>query len=214
MRFVLERVTQPDIEPVTLAEMRRHLRCYDDVTVDDDDITALIVGGRQWAESYTGRALIDQRWRLTLTDQEGAYDPVQTPPPGCYGHVDYRRGEILLRRSPALEIVSFVTVNSAGDETAVDASAYELREADSKWPRIVSLTGSGWTSGTFRVVFRAGYATREGSPQEDATVVPVAFAQAIKLWVEANYDRDEKMMAPLLETAERLLDQERCHFGL
>ena len=53
MNFTLERVTQPDIEPVTLDEMKRHLRCFMSVTDEDDDITALIVAAREWIEDYT-----------------------------------------------------------------------------------------------------------------------------------------------------------------
>lgn len=218
MRFTLERVSEPDIEPITAAEFVRNVGEFPAAaTSRADDISRLIAGAREWAEHYTGRALIDQTWRLTITDGVGAlYDPVQKPPPVGYytGQTGPRVGEILLMRSPVLAITSFVTVDASGDETAVDAATYELREQDSKWPRLVGLDGTTWGTGTFRIVFRAGYANRVASPQEDAGVVPERFKQAILLHAEAHYDRDEKMMEKLLEAAENLIAPERCHFGL
>ena len=212
MRFVLERVSQPEVEPVSLAEMKRHLREFADITENDDDITALIIGGRQWVEHETGRALVDQSWRLTLTDKFGVSDSVAAP--DCCGFLHPLASEIQLRRSPVLSITEFVTVDALGDEVEIDADTYELREADSKWPKLVGLSGASWGSGTFRITFRAGFADRTASPGEDVSVIPVTLRQAIKLWVEANYDRDEKTMKLLLDTAERLIESERCHFGL
>lgn len=218
MRFVLERLSEPEIEPVTAAEFVRNVGEFPAAATERaDDIARLIASAREWVEHDTGRALIDQSWRLTITDGVGAiYDPVQRPPPVGYytGQTGPRVGEILLMRSPVLAITSFVTVDAAGDETAVDAATYELREADSKWPRLVGLDGTTWGTGTFRIVFRAGYANRVASPQEDASVVPDRFKQAILLHAQAHYDLDEKLMDKLLAAAEGLITPERCHFGL
>ena len=68
MRYALERVSGPDIEPITLAEAKRHLGEFDDVTTRDDDVSGLIQAAREWVEDYTARALIDQTWRLTFGD--------------------------------------------------------------------------------------------------------------------------------------------------
>ena len=210
MRWVLERVSGPDIEPVTLAEAKRHLREYQDVTDNDADIEALIVGAREWAEDYTDRALVDQEWRLTFGDSS-RIDPVVAGT--LCGEADLRGTEIYLRKSPAISIVSFVTVAADGTETAVDPTTYELREADGRGPRVVALTGASWTSGIYRIVFRAGFANRALSPQEGAEVVPERFKTAIRLWVEAMYDRDDRMMPVLLKTAEGLLRAERVEMG-
>ena len=82
MLWALELVSGPEIEPVTLAEAKRHLREYDDVTTNDADITALIQGAREWVEQYTARALIDQTWRLTFGDSV-AVDRVTVPTCVC-----------------------------------------------------------------------------------------------------------------------------------
>lgn len=209
MNFVLELVSGPNIEPVTLTELKRHLRV--EHTNDDDDITALIVAGREWVEDYTGRILIDQTWRLTLTYANTLASRMLTPVT-----VDQvtSASEILLRKSPVLSIDSVVTVDSAGDETTVAADTYELREADSKWPKIFGLNGTTWTADTTKIVFRAGYANRTLSPTETASVVPTRFKQAIKLWAEAHYDRDERTMQMLLDAAKNTIAPERTNLQI
>lgn len=212
MNFRLERVTDPEVEPILLAEMKRHLRVYDDITSEDDDIDSLIVAAREWVEDYTGRALIDQQWRLTFGERV-AIDPVQQHV--CYCGVSRDSStSIYLHRSPVLAIESFVSVDAAGVETAVDEANYQLREADSRWPRVVALNGASWATGQYRIVFRAGFANRDVSPVEGAEVVPKRFLQAMKLWTEANYDRDERLMPLLLDVAERLVRPERAEIGL
>jgi hypothetical protein len=221
MNFTLERVTQPDIEPVTLAEMKRHLRCQDGVTVQDDDITALIVAAREWVEDYTARALIDQTWLLTIGDHlqgdrvRGYNLPIFS---GGFSRHEWlrwmRRGEIMLRRSPILAVTSFKSIDAAGVVSNAETDTYALREPKSKWPRLVLMNGVTWPTGTLQIEFRAGFANRIGSPKDDASVVPTRFRQAMKLWAEANYDRDQFMMALLLKVAEQIIKPERADLSL
>lgn len=220
-RFTLERVSGPEIEPVTLDEMKRHLRAYDSVSEEDADIEALITAAREWVEDYTGRALVDQTWRLTVekgTALAGALggDTVSGFPRfGLYCGLFrwLHAGEFRLRKSPVLEITSFKSVDAAGVETDVDSATYALREADSKYPRLAGLSGATWYSGTFRITFRAGFCDLTGSPQDDLSAIPVRYKQAIKLWVEANYDRDPVMMEKLLATAASIVASERTESG-
>lgn len=209
MFFLLERVTEPDIEPVDLLTMKRHLRAFDDIDTDDEAIQELITGARQWVERETGRALIDQQWRLTLTDTASALWPLS----GLCGVVNVTT-EISLRRSPVLSVESFVSVASDGTETAIAASSYEVRGGDSKYPKLVALGGASFAAGTYRIVFRAGYADRATSPVQAGEVVPVTLKQAMKLWAEAQYTRDPKTMPLLMETASALLAGENCNVGL
>jgi uncharacterized phiE125 gp8 family phage protein len=211
MRYVLERVSGPATEPVTLAEAKRHLREFSTVTDNDADITALIQGAREWVEEFTGRALIEQQWRLSIGDQ-ALVDTVSQPARYCAPR-ETLGTEIYLRKSPALAIVSFVSVDAAGVETAVDADSYALRDASSRWPRVVALNGANWSTGVYKIVFRAGYADTVSSPAQDASVVPERYKQAMKLWIEAMYDRDERMMETLLKTAEGLIRGERVELG-
>lgn len=226
MKFILERTVDPTIEPVTLAEMKVHLRTFAGDTGEDDYITGLIKGAREWVEDYSGRALFDQTWRLTIAGQYHGYvggDIVGGYRVGYYSYGagsrewEYwlRRGQILLRKSPVLSIVSFKSVDIAGVETDIDAATYELREIDSRWPRIAPLNGATWPACTdLRIVFRAGFADQDISPPDDATVVPERYKQAMKLWAEANYDRDDKTMQLYLDTAERLVKSDRSELGM
>lgn len=212
MRWQLERLSEPEIEPVTLAEMKVHLREYVSVTTRDDEITELTKAAREWVEDYTARILIDQTWRLSV-DRTGDLwlDPANTinvsaddaavTSPGLY-----------LRRSPILAVASVVTVDSDGDETEVAASEYELRAAASKFPFLVPTSTATWASANLRVTFRAGFADLTGSPQDDASVVPARFKQAIKLWTQAHYEVNE-LSARAIEIAENLIKSESGQVG-
>lgn len=213
MRFALERLTEPSIEPVTLTEAKLHLR--ESTTDRDTEITNLIIGAREWVEEFTGRAMVDQMWRLSLGDNLSPVGYLNYP--SYYGYWNWST-EIVLRRSPILSIVSFAAAGTDGIETDFSAATYQVRGANSRFPRLAALTGATWTTlipgQELRVVFRAGYADTTGSPTGSAADVPERYKQAIKLWIEANYDRNEKMMGILLDTAERLVQNERVELSL
>ena len=218
MMFTFERISNPDVEPVTLAEAKRHLKEFDGVTSRDDDIEGLIVNAREWVEDFTGRALIDQEWRLTISasDRRDGDLTVWKPKSGYVcGDYQWRRvGEIMLRKSPAMVITRFVTVDDDGVETTVDSDTYALREAGTKWPRVVALTGATWPSAAeIRIEFRAGYLEETSITQDMIDAVPQRFKQAIRLHVEAHYDRDPEMMSKLLKVAEDLIRPERVEHG-
>lgn len=222
MIFTLERVSNPDIEPVTLAEMKVHLGEFDSVTDRDSNLESLITAGREWAEEYTGRALVDQTWRLTIEQTPTTpVDSVSTPTRLVGLYIPRSQSEILLRRSPILTVDQVVTIDAAGDETVIAADTYQLRLATSKYPKLVALNAGSWSAEVTQITFRAGYVDRQSSPQQDATVVPARYKQAIKLWVEANYDRPtdwaagaDSHMDKLLKTAETLIRGERIDLSL
>lgn len=220
MIFALERVTQPDIEPLTLAEMRLHLRTFDSETVQDTKITGIIEAAREWVEGYTGRALIDQQWRLSIGHLAWPFANGGATTPGVeVGQWSPGVGGIWLRKSPVIAIVSVATVGTDYAETVVDADDYAVQEADGKWPRLLGVGESNT-----RITFRAGYANRnpdQGEPPAEppiapdtAAMVPERYKQAMFLYAEAIYDRDEKMMKPLLEAAENLIRPERCELQI
>lgn len=216
MNFLLERVTGPEIEPITLAEMKLHLRTFATDTSEDAMISGLIQGAREWVEDYTGRVLVDQTWRLTVGDVAYAFRNVDSDTVrGVYtgAWMPSSDGGVFLRKSPVIAITSFKSVDPAGVETTIAASSYELREAKSKWPRLFGLTGATW-SGPLRITYRAGFADQTGSPQDSVSVIPVRFIQAMKFWAEAMYDRDEKLMPLLLDVAERLVRPERSELQI
>ncbi len=56
----LSLVTPPTVEPLSTSEAKDHLRI--DITDDDVLIDTLIKASRQYVETYTRRALLDQTW--------------------------------------------------------------------------------------------------------------------------------------------------------
>lgn len=68
----------PGEEPVTLAEAKAWCR----IDADDEDalVAALIAAARLHVESLTGRALIEQSWRLVLECPKGRVVPLPVVP--------------------------------------------------------------------------------------------------------------------------------------
>lgn len=71
-------VSDAAIEPVTVAEVKNHLRVTDNL--EDSLIAALIASARKYVEQITRRALITQTWRLYLDDFP-ADDCIELPYP-------------------------------------------------------------------------------------------------------------------------------------
>lgn len=62
--MALFRITEPAVEPVTVAEARAWLKI--DHTSEDALLAELIAAARAEVERQTGQALINQQWRLTF----------------------------------------------------------------------------------------------------------------------------------------------------
>ena len=189
MRWLLEQLTEPEVEAVDLAWMKRELREFSEVTSRDDDIEAKIKAAREWIEQYTGQVLVDSTWRLSIERTGDMFTDYSVPAKTLYGTTLPVR-DVYLRRSPVLAITSVVTVDAEGVETAVAEADYQLRETDGKWPMLVPIGTGTWGAVNTRITFRAGYANRTGSPGDEVTVVPQRFKQAMILWVKWNYDGD------------------------
>lgn len=101
---MIEIITAPTVEPITLAQARLHLRIDDDNTADDSLITSLIIAARQSCEKYTGRALITQ----TAKQYSKACFPV------------------MLDLNAVQSITSVTVIDSDELETVLDPSEYRL----------------------------------------------------------------------------------------
>lgn len=209
MIFALQRLTEPAIEPVSLAQAIQHLREDADANqATQDEISGLITSAREWVEHETGTSLIDSYWRLTIGNGGYAYStPVPLVPPIYVTGNELPRedGSILLRRYPVIAVTKFVSVANDGTETPVDADGYVLRDAGSKRPRLFPTSGAPWASGTYIIEYRAGFANRVGSPTEGAEKVPARMKAAMRLHIQAHYDQDERTMEKLLQAAGNLL---------
>ena len=70
--------TPPAAEPVSLAEMKLHLKVETSVTADDSLIESLITAAREWCEGYQNRAYIERTIVLKMDCFE---DVIQLPAP-------------------------------------------------------------------------------------------------------------------------------------
>ncbi len=143
-------LSPPAAEPVTLADLKAHLR----VTSDDEDalITGLAVAAVRALEARGGLALMPQQWRLALDAA-----PEET---------------LFLPLSPVSAIDAVAVIDGAGDPQEVSPSLYDavlgtgarLRPAG-PWPLPAPKVGG------VHIDFTAGY--------EDAEAVPAPLKQAV-----------------------------------
>jgi uncharacterized phiE125 gp8 family phage protein len=191
--WTLQRILDPNLEPVTYAEAKAQMR--GDLDVEQAFHTELITVAREWCEWYTGRALVDQTWQMRF---EG-----------------YSIDEFRLRRSPVIAVESFVyDVNGVATTLADDT--YVLDGAGTKWPRLLLANGKAWPQ-TFwerpvTIQFRAGYANRAASPTEGAEKVPAAFKQAIKMIV-TFLDKNRDASPDMVPNVKWLLEEQRAEIG-
>lgn len=139
----LKRLTQPPVEPVSLAEAKAHIR----VDTEDDDalIQALIASSREWVENYLDRTLIRTQWQMRL---------------------DFFPHSIALPRPPftpeqQLQTVAITYTDANGSTVALPGSQY--RVLGDRTPAVVMPPYSGsWPSARYdsdsiTVAWWAGY---------------------------------------------------------
>lgn len=99
-------IVAPTAEPVTLADVKLHLRVGSDVTAEDDLIAGLIVAARDYAETFTHRAIPQQTWDEKL--------------PGfpCDG------GPIWLPKAPGISVTSITYIAQDGTSTVWSSALY------------------------------------------------------------------------------------------
>ena len=103
--MTLFRTVDPAAEPVTLADVKAHLRLAHDS--EDTLLEGLIRAAREDLERATGIALIDQSWRLALDTW---------PSQGC----------ALLTVHPVREILSVTAYGTEGEASLIDPADYQL----------------------------------------------------------------------------------------
>lgn len=187
--MALKRITAPNALPVSLAEIKAHLRV--DTSDEDADITAKINAAVEAVEHITGRALMTQSWLLSLDAFPRALE---------------------LTRVPVASVASIEWDDSAGAPQTLSPSLYALDNADEyDIARVVPAFGKSWPAAlafmnSVRVTFVAGY--------PDAASVPDSIKSWIKLHVGTAYENREtetidRGQVLTLGFADRLLDRYR-----
>jgi len=165
-------VTAPDSEPIEIDRARLHLRV--DHQDDDTLILALVKAAREWAETFTRRALITQTWRLSMAE--------------------WPKGDTIRVPLPPLQSVASITYKDQdGDESTFSSSSY-IVDTDKTPGEIVLAHGESWPSGSLyptspiSVTFAAGYGAT-------ASTVPASIRQAMLLLIGHLYENREDTVA-------------------
>lgn len=183
--------SSPDVEPLTVADVKLHLRMTSDTT-EDNLIASLITAAREYCEKYTGRAFATQTVVLYLD---------------AWPSVDY----IELPLSPLQSVTSVKYKDYAATETTMTVTTQYLVDSDSPTGRIVLPYGVSWPSFTaypynpIAITYKAGYTTLPKSLRQ-------AMLLLIGLWYENREDQFEGStvnMSKVEVSARALMDQYR-----
>ena len=102
MQYRLKNITPPEIEPVTLAEVKLH--AHIDHSVQDSIINSWIKGSRTIVEAYQRRALIGQIWEMSFD---------------CFPALP-----IDLPMAPLMQLISIKYIDCNGTETTLYYDGY------------------------------------------------------------------------------------------
>lgn len=177
-------VLAPAQEPVTLVEMRLHLKIDSDITADNALISALIEAARRSAEVFTQRVFITQTWDLFLDTFPGASNSLFLRAP--------RSDLIELPKAPLQSVTTITYVDNNGNtQTLVEDTDFTV-DSNSEPGRILPIVGSFWPAtqsvmNAVKVRFIAGYGDAE-------TDVPEDIKAAIKVMVGGWYNTREDLL--------------------
>lgn len=162
-------IVRPILEPVSLAELKLHLRI--DHSDEDEYLKAILLVARERVEDFTARALLTQTWRICL-DLFPSGDFIELP----YGNLQ--------------SVTSLKYKDSDGVETTIaETTEYLVETNGTDRGRIVLPYGESWPSFTaypsqpISIVFVCGWTK--------ATDVPSAIKAAILLLAADSYNLRE-----------------------
>lgn len=170
----LRLITPPAEYPVTLTEMKQHLRV--DSTDQDSLIQTYIQAAVDYGEQFTGRAFIDQTWELVLDE--------------------FPEHEIQIPKPPLIEIVSVKYDDTTGFETLIASTDYTV-DTSNYYGWLVPNDGTSLWPTTFdainavRIRFRAGYLDNDSPPEQN---VPFEIRAAIMLMTGMFFENREDLV--------------------
>ena len=201
-RSSLTLVSTPAALPLTLAEVKVHLRVADEITAEDNLITALIETATAHLDGRDGilnRALVAQSWELRMN-----CFPYDTHSQNPYDAVWDRRIDLPL--PPLISIDSVSYIDEGGTLQTLDPSTYQVISGGFGRAALVEAYLQDWPSTrdepeAVRVRFTAGYVTPSGSPPMAAEGIPMPIKQAMKLIIGDLYENREAAIAGVAITS-------------
>lgn len=154
--------------PLTLAEIKDHLRIEHEFIAQDALLYALIRAAARHVETTTGRALISQGWRLT---RSSFADGIELP------------------RPPAIAISSITYLDVNNVEQTLSSAVYELEDAGATFApgRVRLAHGQSWPAvlarhDAVRINFTAGYGADLNDFREKAADLRLGILMLIDHW--------------------------------
>lgn len=159
----LQQTTAPTSEPLTLTEVKDHLRIDD--TDSDDELTLLLAAARSHVETRTNRQLMQATFELTLDRWPG--------------------GRELVLRMPPLASVTSVTYYDEDEASQTLASGDYHVDTATEPGRIVLKDGESWPNlderpAAVTVTYVAGQASADDVPD----AAKLATLQLLAHWFE------------------------------
>jgi len=181
--------TAPTKEPVSLDEVKQHLRIELELTDHDDYLTTLIKDAREYAEELTWRKFITQTWYAYYDDWP------------CYNYFELPFGS--LQSVTAIKYTDTdaaeLTWSSAEYIVGIDYQKGRVTLDDGyTWPNVVL-----YPSNPIEVEFKCGYGAA-------ATDVPANIKKAMKIMIADSFENREDIVIGMsvhdLKVTRQLLD--------
>lgn len=182
--------SEPSIEPVTLAQVKEHLRIT--ASNEDDLITEYIIAARQLAEDVTGRKFITQTLTGYLDNlgtglvQGNWWSGTRT---GTYfSHIMNNKAFMELDWTPCSSITSIYTIDDDATETLYASTNYYLENYDNDMHARVHLIENASyptsmrSENAVKITYVAGYGATAAS-------VPSKLRHAIKMMAAELYNK-------------------------
>ena len=187
---ILKLVSESTVEPVSLAELKVHLRIDStDSTAEDTLMGSYLTAARKQAENLTKRSLVVTTWQLIMDDFEHSTVAITLP------------------RPPLSSVSSNVTItyiedNTAGNTTTVDSTVFNV-DANSEPGQIYPVFDGEWPDdvrderNAVTVQYVSGYSTA-------ATPAP----DELKTWIKMRAAQMYEYREPLIDIEVRRIPRE------
>lgn len=161
-------------QPLTLAEIKNHLRLSTGFTTDDTYIQALRDVAREHVEDYTGQKLRAQTWKLYLDEwpRDKSYDHVTLP----FAPVQSVPSSGVVYRDAENNSTTFSSTAWNADTVSIPGRV--VLEYDSDWPSVVLDNDN-----PISVEFVVGYTTPSS--------IPASIKHAMKMLIADMYEFHE-----------------------
>ena len=181
--------TDTTVLPVTVNEIKQHLRIDADNFDQDAELSMMLKSAITTLEEYTGRSFITKTYewhldKIPYAQEDYLSEGITTGP-----DMQMTQNYINLPKSPLVAVSSFTSYNDSDAATVFAATNYYV-DTVSIPPKVVLRRSSSFPSGSlrvanaFKIIFTAGYGT---APKD----VPEAIKQAINLYVSHLYENRE-----------------------